>query len=58
MSGIGILVELAWTRVTGRRVAGIIGWLWTMDMDMNAFDGQLAGGFLVPEEDGTYEVYA
>jgi len=29
MSGVGVLLELAWIRLTGRRVAGFAGWIWT-----------------------------
>ncbi|KAI9451857.1 hypothetical protein HD554DRAFT_2324700 [Boletus coccyginus] len=29
MHGVGVAMEHAWKRATGRRVGGIIGWLWT-----------------------------
>ena len=29
MNGVGVVMEHAWKQATGRRVSGIIGWLWT-----------------------------
>ena len=29
MNGVGILLERAWSKMTGRRVGGVYGWMWT-----------------------------
>ena len=29
MNGVGVLLERAWSKMTGRRVGGVYGWMWT-----------------------------
>ncbi|OSX67195.1 hypothetical protein POSPLADRAFT_1042455 [Postia placenta MAD-698-R-SB12] len=57
MQAVGILAEVAWVRVTGRRVGGVVGWLWKsffvlvlgqMCVDAWAIGG-FAGATLVPK---------
>jgi len=58
LQGVGIILENAWKRLTGRRVSGVVGWVWTaffvlvlgqMAMDAWAIGG-LAGAVFVPRK--------